>query len=159
MLQWISSFLHDRTQCTKVGNCQSSLSKVISISGVPQGSVLGPLLFLLFINDLPSLFGDLTVKMFADDVKIYLVVGDIDSSSVLQCGLDALFDWSLKWQLSVSAKTCVMLQLSHSNKHFKYNINNLVLPNVTEVKDLSIIVDHELKFKRHIQDITTRAHQ
>ena len=59
----------------------------------------------------------MTVKMFADDVKIYLVVGDIDSSSVLQCGLDALFDWSLKWQLSVSAKKCVMLQLSHSNKH------------------------------------------
>ena len=88
------------------------------------------------------------------------VVGDIDSSSVLQCGLDALFDWSLKWQLSVSAKKCVMLQLGHSNKHFKYNINNLVglLPNVTKVKDLGIIVDHELKFKRHIQD-TTRAHQ
>ena len=120
MLQWISSFLHDRTQCTKVGNCQSSLSKVISISGVPQGSVLGPLLFLLFINDLPSLFGDrMTVKMFADDVKIYLVVGDIGSSSVLQCGLGALFDWSLKWQLSVSAKKCLMLQLGHSNKHFK----------------------------------------
>jgi len=99
--------------------------------------------------------------MFTDDVKIYLVVGDIDSSSVLQCGLDALFDWSLKWQLSVSAKKCVMLQLGHSNKHFKYNINNLVglLPNVTKVKDLGIIVDHELKFKRHIQDITTRAHQ
>jgi len=56
-------------------------------------------------------------------------------------------------------KKCVMLQLGHSNKHFKYNINNLVLPNVTEVKDLGIIVDHELKFKRHIQDITTRAHQ
>ena len=54
-----------------------------------------------------------------------------------------------------------MLQLGHSNKHFKYNINNLVLPNVTEVKDLGIrlIVDHELKFKRYIQDITTRAHQ
>ena len=53
-----------------------------------------------------------------------------------------------------------MLQLGHSNKHFKYNINNLVLPNVTEVKDLGIIVDHELKIKRHIiQDITTRAHQ
>jgi len=80
-----------------VGNCHSSLSKVIS--GVPQGSVLGPLLFLLFINDLPSLFGDrMTVKMFADDVKIYTVVGDIDSNSVLQCGLDALFDWSLKCQ-------------------------------------------------------------
>ena len=61
----------------------------------------------------------MTVKMFADDVKIYLVVGDIDSSSVLQCGLDAIFDWSLKWQLSVSAKKCVMLQLGHSNKHFK----------------------------------------
>ena len=83
--------------------------------------------------------------MFADDVKIYLVVGDIDSSSVLQCGLDALFDWFLKWQLSVSAKKCVMLQLGHSNEHFKCNINNLVLPNVTEVKDLGIIV-HHIKF-------------
>ena len=67
-------------------------------------------------------------------------------------------DWSLKWQLSVYAKKCVMLQLGHSNEHFKCNINNLVLPNVTEVKDLGIIV-HELKLKRHIQDITTRAHQ
>jgi len=101
----------------------------------------------------------MTVKMFADDVKIYLVVGDIDSSSVLQCGLDALFDWSLKWQLSVSTKKCLILQFGHSNKQFKYNINNMVLPNVTEFKDLGIIVDHELKFKRHIQDITTRAHQ
>ena len=51
LLQWISSFLHDRTQCTKVGNCQSSLSKVIS--GVPQGSVLGPFLFLLFLAGSP----------------------------------------------------------------------------------------------------------
>ena len=67
-----------------------------------------------------------------------------------QCGLDALFDWSLKWQLSVSAKKCVILQLGHSNKQFKYNINNMVLPNVNEVKDLGIIVDHDLKFKRHI---------
>jgi len=101
LLKWISSFLHDRTRCTKVGNCQSSLSKVIS--GVPQGSVLGPLLFRLFINNLPSLFGDgMTVKMFADDM--YLVVNDINNSSVLECGLCALFDWSLKWQLSVSAK-------------------------------------------------------
>ena len=59
----------------------------------------------------------------------------------------------------VSAKKCVMWQLGHSNKHFKYNINNLVLPNVTEVKDIGIIVDHELKFKQDIQDFTTRAHQ
>ena len=83
------------------------------------------------------------------------------NSSVLQGGLDALFDWSLKWQLNVSAIKCVMLQLGHTrpNRHFKYNSNNLVLPNVTEVKDLGITVNHELKFTRHIRDITTRAHQ
>ena len=59
----------------------------------------------------------------------------------------------------MSAKKCVMLQLGHSNKHFKYNINNLVLLNATEVKDFGIIVDHELKFKRHIQDICISANQ
>ena len=69
---------------------------------------------------------------------IYLVVGDIDSSSVLQCGLGALFDWSLKWHLNVTARKCVMLQLGHSHKHFKYDINNLVLPNVTESKTLAL---------------------
>jgi len=81
LLQWISSFLHDTIglHSTKLGNCQSSLSKVTD--EVPWGSVLDPLLFLLFINDLPSLCDDgVAVKTFADDVKVYLVVYDINNS-------------------------------------------------------------------------------
>jgi len=76
-------------QAVKVGRHLSSSKQVIS--GVPQGSVLGPLLFLLYINDIVDIFGSkLGVKLYADDVKIYLVMDDVDSEEVLQKGLNNL---------------------------------------------------------------------
>ena len=73
LLQWLSDFLFNRSQAVKVNNKVSSYSPVKS--GVPQGSVLGPVLFLVYINDLVDLFGPgLSVKLFADDVKIYAVI-------------------------------------------------------------------------------------
>jgi hypothetical protein len=158
LLTWISSFLSDRTQAVRVGKCSSKPRQVIS--GVPQGSVIGPLLFLLYINDIANMFGNgISVKLFADDVKIYVTVNNIEDSLVLQSGLNALFDWSVKWQLNVSANKCLILQLGSSNKHFVYNINNSVLPNVLEARDLGILVDSDLKFNRHICYIATKAHQ
>lgn len=98
---WITSFLTNRSQCVKVGTSFSSISHVVS--GVPQGSVLGPLLFLLYINDIATLFvHPVTIKLYADDVKIYVVINDIQDTVVLQHGLDNLVEWSCKWQLSIS---------------------------------------------------------
>jgi len=84
------------------------------MSGVPHGSVLGPVLFLIFINDIVDILGsDLTVKLFADDVKMYemyAIINDVNDSVLLQeLGLDALYAWSNLWQLPLSLQKCTIL--------------------------------------------------
>ena len=80
LLQWIESFLSNRLQAVRVGSCYSSICSVIS--GVPQGSVLGPVLFILFVNDITDCMADnVSVKLFADDAKIYSVINDVNFNS------------------------------------------------------------------------------
>ena len=110
LLTWISEYLSDRTQAVKVGGQLSSGSLVSS--GVPQGSVLGPLLFLLFISDIVDEFGVfLTAKLFADDVKIYDVIDGPSKIDCLQLRLDKLHSWSVKWQLNIAAHKCCVLHV------------------------------------------------
>ena len=80
-------------------------------SGVPQGSVLGPLLFLLFINDVMDLFdGTVNVKLYADDVKIYFEIINNASVDCLQKGINDLSTWAEKWQLRFSIDKCFHLR-------------------------------------------------
>jgi ribonuclease P/MRP protein subunit RPP40 len=108
----------------KIGNSFSSTIDVTS--GVPQGSVLGPLLFLLYINDLCNIFGDsLSVKLFADDVKIYAELNSTDSCDKIQDGLNKLYDWSKAWQLNVSLNKCFVLHVGHIRSEYCYNIGGV----------------------------------
>jgi len=158
LLKWLSLFLNGRSQRVKVGNCFSDYKPVYS--GVPQGSVLGPILFLLYINDIVSLFGnDITVKLFADDVKMYVSFDNINDCRILQTGLDLLCDWCKRWQLNASPTKCMILHFGCKNPLVSYSINNTVLPNVEEVKDLGICVDNCLKFDKHISCIVAKASQ
>jgi hypothetical protein len=114
LLIWIENFLYNRFQAVRVGSHISQFRQVIS--GVPEGSVLGPLLFLIYINDLVDVFGsNLTVKLFADDVKIYVNICDIASSSDLQMGLNGLCEWASMWQLNISINKCAVLHLGRNN--------------------------------------------
>jgi len=145
---WLSDFLTNRVQAVKVNNKFSHNIPVSS--GVPQGSVLGPALFLLYINDLVDIFGNsLSVKLFADDVKIYSVINNIDDTYLLQSGLDALYIWSNVWQLPISLQKCSILHLGRTNFIISYNINNVFLPDVKEVTDLCVLVDSNIRFNKH----------
>jgi len=130
-------------------------------SGVPQGSVLGPLLFLLFINNVVDLFfGAVNVKLYADDVKIYLEIVDDADIDQLQMGIDSLSAWADTWQLTLAVEKTMRLRvgLCKSSPDAQYYLNGSALRTVDEVRDLGIFVDANMCFKAHINVIVAEAH-
>ena len=120
ILNWITSFLTDRTQFVKINN---SSSNVLSVSsGVPQGSVLGPTLFIYFINDLPTTTSNASMKIFADDTKVYKEIKDEKNVEQLQNAIDSMFDWTQKWLLKFNKDKCKILHLGKNNPKNKYFI-------------------------------------
>ena len=144
LLQWLVSFLTDRWQCTRVGNCMSEPARIIS--GVIQGSCIGPLLFLLYVNSLINIFDDdVTCHLFADDVKLYTVIKSPSDWASLQNGLDKVFDWLVVHQLPISVRKCCCIVLgSVDTSNAVYNIGNQPIDCVSKVRDLGIIVDSSL---------------
>ena len=161
LLAWLSSFIHGRSQCVVLENCFSSVSEVIS--GVPQGSVLGPILFLIFINDVISVCsGNVTVKLFADDLKLYSVYNATDNSSDIQQSIDKLVQWSKLWQLQINLNKCHVLPIRskyNSNTFSRYTLNGSPLSNLTLASDLGVFVDSNLTFKQHICTVIIKAQQ
>jgi len=158
LLCWIAAFLSGRSQSVIIGDSVSNSVPVIS--GVPQGSVLGPLLFLVFINDLCDIFGPgIKIKLFADDAKIYMSINNIIDHEVLQQGLNALSRWAEIWQLQVSVPKCSVLHLGNRNSCMSYDLNSTLLPDVKSIVDLGVTIDSNLRYKLHINNIVTKAHQ
>ena len=106
LLSWIHAFLSNRTQLVSVNNVLSNPIEVSS--GVPQGSVLGPTLFLLYINDLVDTIKHSQIMLFADDLKIFNLSSKHD---LLQSDLNNLSLWSTKWQLPISYKNLMFFIL------------------------------------------------
>ena len=149
-LHWIEDFLKDRTQIVKVNGENSRSAPVIS--GIPQGSVLGPVLFLIYINDLPDLVTS-DMFLFADDTKILREIRSKEDSLALQNDIDALEVWSQKWLLTFHPNKCHVLTIGkHKNiKHtHKYELYGKELEHVSQEKDLGVTIDSHLTFEEHI---------
>jgi hypothetical protein len=150
-------FLSDRTQIVKVG--KSFSGRVDVISGVPQGSVLGPLLFLVYINDVVNIFSSkVQVKLFADDVKIYVIIDDIDDCELLQASIDKLAAWAELWQLKIYLSKSACLHIGSNKFKYNYCINNSQLGSHNSIADLGVMIDNKLKFSAHINNIVIKAH-
>ena len=108
-------------------------------SGVPQGSVLGPLLFPIYINDLDDTVGSNILK-FADDTKIFRKVRSGQDSQVLQEDLDSLVRWSEKWQMLFNQDKCKCLHIGRSNAKSDYTIQNAVLNTTATEKDIGLTI-------------------
>jgi len=116
---WIKEWLGVWKQRVCInGRCSNWISVT---SGVPQGSVLGPSLFLIFINDLDSDLLSSLLK-FADDTKVFTRVNDEKDKEELQADLDCLTEWSEKWQSPFNASKCRVMHLGRSNKKFDYSM-------------------------------------
>ena len=140
----------------------SSLSYPCTItSGIPQGSVIGPLLFKLFINDISDIIDSTsTIQIFADDVKIYTDISSLPGSFMdLQTNLDHIYQWSHLWQLPISHSKCDSLILGHADLPSPLHLSNIPIPCSGRTVDLGIAFDPCLDFKNHIFDIVTRAKQ
>lgn len=161
VLSCIESFLTNRLQRVKVGSTYSSLRSVLS--GVPQGSVLGPILFIVFINDIADkLPPEMRSKIFADDLKSYIKIDKPSDMIVFQSALDNLSLWATDWQLPIAGLKSYWMKLSNKNSKDEipiFNIANDVLVESKQVKDLGIIFDSSLCFSNYITSIISKAKQ
>ena len=160
LYNWINNFISGRTQRVVISNCFSSDRFVIS--GVPQGSVLGPILFLIYVNDLDKIFSDLfslTTKLFADDCKLYSRTIFNHSLHVMQLALNRLCAWAVKWQLVINVLKCIFLCITRSSLSSQsvYFINNVPIVSASSVSDLGVTINHDLTFNLHINNIVSRA--
>ena len=159
VLDWFTSYLSDREQRVVVNGKTSEWRNVTS--GVPEGSLLAPFLFALFINDLPSAVKSSHCIMFADDVKLYHRVSKALDCVQLQSDLDSLSRWSADWKLNLNASKCFAFtaSLRTSPVQHPYSIDGSVLKRVTEVRDLGVILDTKLTFSAHINQTVSKANR
>ena len=159
VLNWIESFMIGRTQQVVIGNSSSSWGGVSS--GVPQGSVLGPTLFILYINELSSLVSS-SLIMFANDTKLYRTIQDKSDIQALQQDLRILSDWSNKWLLKFNAGKCMVMHCGYSNPRRSYFVEQAdgserTLDETEVEKDLGVFIINTLKPTTHCQWAANKA--
>ena len=156
VLNWIKAFLSNRFQCVRVEDQCSSWKPVKS--GIPQGSVLGPILFVIFINDMPEAVKSMCL-LFADDAKLFRNVNlrEDTNTEILQHDVDSLTTWSGKWQLPFNIGKCKVLHLGRTNPCNRYKMAGRYLEQVEEETDLGVLVDNELKFHKQTAVATKEA--
>ena len=157
ILGWVNSFLSCRTQCVSIQNTFSEIAPVTS--GIPQGSVLGPLLFVIYINDLPEVVHkDSSVFLFADDTKVFRHIKSTEDEEILQNDIDNLLRWSNTWLLRFHPDKCV--SMSFGSKPSKtYSMGNQKLNISRCEKDLGVHIDDQLKFDKHITNMVNKANK
>ena len=154
VVDWTAAFLRDRTQTVTLRGTASDSCPVTS--GVPQGSVIGPALFLIYINDLPSRVKS-QVRLFADDTIIYTTA---DNSDQLKSDLKSLETWEKEWNMEFHPAKCEFIRFSRKRNKAPiptYTLHDEVIPTTKTIKYLGVKIQEDLKWNSHIEYITTKA--
>ena len=153
---WLEDWLSGRTQRVMLNGSYSNWSDVCS--GVPQGSVLGPLLFLVYVNDTDCGL-EANISKFADDTKIFHEVSSLEEKEKIQTDLCKLLEWSKTWQMKFNASKCKVLHFGKSNQKHEYKIGETVLQGCTNEKDLGVHIQDNLKADKHVDESVKKANQ
>ena len=154
-LDWIHAFLGNRSQSVLEGEKSDSVPVT---SGVPHGSVLGLILFLVYINDLPDQIVS-QVCLFADDTAIYLTLEGTDSNRVQQNDIDRLSSWESRWDMEFNPSKCQVVRVTTSRRHINtlYYLQGQVLEAVISARYFGVDISSGLSWNSHIDRITGKA--
>ena len=153
---WIKVWLTQRSQCVQIDGVTSN---VVSVkSGVPQGTVLGPLMFLLYINDISDNISS-SLRLFADDCLMYRVIKSAEDVHRLQNDLDVLAQWASLWQMNFNTDKCIVLKCSRncSLLNSGYTLNGHILGVMEQHSYLGVILQSRLSWLPHINTIINKA--
>ena len=162
IIKWIESFLLSRKQRVKINGVFSNWQNVLS--GIPQGSVLGPLLFIIYINDLVEVCSQGSrLFLYADDAKIFKHISNDFDKVDLQSDLDSVKQWSDTWLLKLNEKKCKVISygkepLDKTEYFINSGIEQYQLEKLEFINDLGIIFDTDLKFNIHINEKVKKAY-
>ena len=166
LLKFLTNYLKDRKQAVVIGGSKSSI--LPALSGVPQGSIIGPLLFVLFINDLSDNISQGTnIALYADDTKIWRTIECEDDQNVLQRDITSLHMWSIKNKMVFHPQKCKVLSVTMCNRiyyvlpfdRFAYCLDGIPLECVESEKDLGVHMTTKLNFKEHVHYICSKANR
>ena len=159
-INWFHRYLSDRYQRVALQGTYSDSLQVLS--GVPQGSILGPLLFLVYIDDIPQCIKhDSKVAIFADDSKLFKIIEKPSDKFSFQQDLTQLSIWSDTWEMCLSIPKCKALNISRKKTPTKreYHLNGSPLATVSEIKGLGITVTNTHQWSQHIKLISSKANR
>lgn len=155
-LRWIGEWLANRKQRVILNGYKSGWANVTS--GVPQGSVLGPLLFILYINDIDKGIKG-KISKFADDTKMAIPVDSLEGPIDMQKNLDKLMGWADKWKMEFNASKCKVMHLGRQNREFTYTMRNSWLNSVEEEKDLGVCISNNFKVNKQCIQARNKANK
>lgn len=157
--KWLLDFLRHRTNFVQIGKYKSRAYE--ASSGVPAGSTLGPLLFLIFIDDITEVVVKASVLLFADDIKIFMAIKSSCDTFLLQKDIDNLLSWCKKNKLFFNEQKCAILTITRSTTFINalYKMKNHTIERRNEMRDLGVIVDKRFTFTTHIEKMIAGARQ
>ena len=160
-IQWIAAFLKNRRQRVKINGVYSFWTNVLS--GVPQGSILGPILFIIYINDIVQCCSKSELFLYADDGKIFRHIQNPVDKTHLQTDVNKIKCWLDRWLVSLNINKCKVMSFGHhtleENKYYFIRGGvQIELENVNSIKDLGVSFDSRLKFDQHVHEKINKAY-
>ncbi len=159
--RWVQSFLENRNQQVVLEGAKSTSAPVMS--GVPQGSVLGPLLFLTYINDMPDNINHSETRLFADDTILFRAISKPSDSQLLQQDLSALETWENRWQMAFNPSKCTVIRVTSGKTNpeldFQYQLHGHTLEIEDASKYLGVTISSNLSWDKHVDNIVAKGNK